>query len=534
MFYAALAVLGLGAFVGMIFALRQHTWFGRTVSFTWPLAIAVTVVTMVGECCNQPRYMWNAIRIAPVVAWARGSDYYYPVDQGPIQATIYLPGAFLSYWPVSMAGESPTHILLTAGTLAQFYYFLPFLVYLSVSARSGWITLPWCAMLFGLVVFLTCRNEALHYSAFHNHADAPMMCFAALATLLVARASCPHLVRQLLGSAFFLAMALFTKQVVAPLALGLGIIVWIRFGFRWALLYGMVTGILLATFVAVAVLFLDPHRALFFNTFTIPGNHPWMTGPTQFGWSLQDKLIAFFRALIFAIEHMEWLLVLAGLAVGLRTMLNKVYGEPPAASRWVWLTWIVGAACFLPVNVVANAKFGGNVNSFTGMGYFLVFAMLSIVVEGLRTLGGTSGQAWQRVALAMVLPFTINMALQAVHYRLPLTNPYDNQQEKALQLVKAQPETIYFPMYPLAMYLGDGKLYHMDEAVLERQLADRPDKRCSPTREHYRAHLPAKMEFLGLIDPKDYQTRLLEEFHQNTVESQAGPFTLLRKARPAP
>src|SRR5262245_20407641 len=108
LFYAALVILGCGILAGVWRAVRRLSWLDRIQSFTIPVALSVLIVTLLGEACNQPRYIWNAIRIAPTVAWAHGYDMYYPANEGPIQATIYLPGAFLAYWPATLAGPSPT------------------------------------------------------------------------------------------------------------------------------------------------------------------------------------------------------------------------------------------------------------------------------------------------------------------------------------------------------------------------------------------------------------------------------------------
>jgi len=220
-----------------------------------------------------------------------------------------------------------------------------------------------------------------------------------------------------------------------------------------------------------------------FNAFTIPGNHPWLTSPTQFGWSLTDRLIAALRSVVFGVEFLQWLLVLPGIIGVILLVLRPKHltRSPIEEGHWTWLTWVVCAICFFPVSVVAYAKYGGNCNNFAGAAYFLLFATVALLIQGIRSGPPERIVVFRMMILTMTLIMTLTMGLQTAHYRLPLINPYDNEQEKALLIAQGQPGKIYFPMHPLAMLLAEGRLYHLDEAVYERVLANKPSQQCGPT-----------------------------------------------------
>jgi hypothetical protein len=177
------------------------------------------------------------------------------------------------------------------------------------------------------------------------------------------------------------------------------------------------------------------------------------------------------------------------------------------------------------MNVLGFAKFGGDRNSFAATGYFVLFAAVVALAQAIRAPRRELQLASQSLLLAAAFVLTLALGLQSLHYRLPLSNPFDNEQEKAVQLMRERPGQIYFPMHPLAGLVAEGQLYHLDEAVHERVLANR-----GPGEAHYRAHLPRGMEFLALSSVGEYHTKTLPEFAGSAVRTPFGPFTLVGKS----
>lgn len=82
--------------------------------------------------------------------------------------------------------------------------------------------------------------------------------------------------------------------------------------------------------------------------------------------------------------------------------------------------------------------------------------------------------------------------------------------QQAVEFLRRHPGKAYFPWYPLATLLAEGRLDHFEYAVVDRFLAG-----AEPSREHVLAHVPPRMTMLVSLR----QSFILRYFPDPTEEA---------------
>jgi hypothetical protein len=103
----------------------------------------------------------------------------------------------------------------------------------------------------------------------------------------------------------------------------------------------------------------------------------------------------------------------------------------------------------------------------------------------------------------------------------------ESAQQQALDFARAHPGQAYFPWQPLASAYSEGRLYHFDYAVLDRQFAG---YRMSD--EHIRAFVPDQLRYVLFHPSRQDETimRRLPEFNARVrLEEMPGWIVYTRK-----
>ena len=113
----------------------------------------------------------------------------------------------------------------------------------------------------------------LERSLFTHHADPPALGFGACAIACLTYRRGSWGAQALVAAAFFILLAAWAKQTIAPLALGVLLYIWLADGRRAALRFGSILAAVgLAVSAAFVLAFGEP---MLFNMFELQASHPW-------------------------------------------------------------------------------------------------------------------------------------------------------------------------------------------------------------------------------------------------------------------
>lgn len=440
---------------------------------------------------------WNAARVVPSVALARGFALYYPPDSGPAVTTHYGPVKELLYLPAALA-STPTGAIAIAAVLNLATLLAPLWLVLRGSAgREGrrlpgaatpGVATPGAATAFVFAAAAIPWSYATRYVATSVHADAPAVGLGLLSCWWLTVG--PPTRRRLIVAALLCALASWTKQVEAPIVAGQAIYLAAIWGRRRAVELLLWTA---GWAVALGALFarLFGWREMLFQTLLLPARQPRLPG-------LSPLLLAVVELAILGSASL--LLVLVALrSAGGRPWRELLRDRP-------WTLYLLAAVALVPVGVLARIKYGGDVNSYHSL-YYLLAAAACIVARGEL---GASADRGRRLAVLLAAGALVG-ALPKLTVCGYLRHPRENPQEKAFALARRHPGEIFFPWNPLSTLMAEGRLDHFDHDLVDRELAG-----LAPSEEHFRAHLPPRLRWVcfsteGLPHTGDYARRHLPE-----------------------
>ena len=423
----------------------------------------------------EPIYLWAAARLAPLVGLFYGYDLYYGIADGPILNTIYGPFAYLLFWPAAIA-SSPTSvviigqavvILVTVGALG--------VLFLAEAKRCdlvAWRTVVVGICAFSLLAFAARSSDSLYPGvlaamAFGVHADAPALALAILACACVYGRSQAPSWPILVLCAGFATLSVWAKQIEVGVVLAIGIYLLLAFGratcatfFACAVVVGMgVSGVLLAVF---------GFKETLLNVLVIPGRHPWY-GPSV--W----------RYLFAELITQTWVIVVLAtilVAMRLRGQRGILRNRTLFVARNPWLLFVLAAVCMLPTSILAAIKVGGASNSYHFAYYLsvlvgLLLTSLSSPQTGV-SLGRPAVTRASMVTACLMFCALVLFSLGQLRWLSRSNKLYDNSLEQAFVYAQKNPGTALFPWMPLSSLLAEGKLYHFDYGIFDRQLAGLP------------------------------------------------------------
>lgn len=446
------------------------------------VAAAFALVAAAGVWLGGTNDPWNAARLTPSIALHHGYSLYYPVDHGPVLSTVVGPMAFLFYWPVGfLPGVSPTTLILAASFVN--------LGGLALLARwvLGRSTEDSSLRVLASVVaaHLVLHFASLRYSLFCIHADAPALLLGGFGAALLAFAGTSLSWPRAFLAALCFGCAVWAKQSVAPIYVaGIGIAA-LTGGFTSSkrfVITSAVTGLIVSCLFVVWLGY-EPLRD---NMFGVPAHHPWFKVKLATG-EVDRALVAtgaigHLKSLVGVILHLmrsNWPLFVVLVAAVLDHLVRRGSGAP-WWPRTRWFAFLLVAFCLFPTAAIGRAKVGGEVNHESFVVFFVVAAFVCWLVESpADRLGRTV-----RLSAVLLLLTLVNAPL-FLEYR-GWGASWRNQNEVAAQYDIRQPGRVYFPWNPLTSLLSEGRLYHFDYAVFDRNLGG---FRVTPT--HLARELPS-------------------------------------------
>ncbi|HED66765.1 MAG TPA: hypothetical protein ENJ09_14570 [Planctomycetes bacterium] len=448
----------------------------RLVMALAPLVLALSIAGLVGFLCATPEHDYSAARLALSTGMLHGYPLYFGIDDGPILSSIYGPVSVLLYLPaaafsditVSFAVASATNILS---------FLLPVFVVFTVAGRRD---LGLARAFASLTVGALFTSPVVHQILGPIHVDGPAIGLGFLScAALLSTGGERATTRRLILAASLAVLAAWSKQVHAPVAIGqLAWLVLAR-GRREASRYFIaLAGCALVSVLLVAAFF-GPFPA-WFNLIVIPGSHEFYPfGPI---------------AAELARMSLPWLLVLGW------SLYTSRHATRAPLTRPFGL-FLLCALFLAPTSFLARAKLGGFLNSWHSHAYLILAASLALfdTISCAPARREILPLARRRVALALallVLAFLpYRRAARAYHV---LDGP--NLQERTLAFARAHAGEVFFPWNPLVTLLTDGRLYHFEWGVRDREIAGYP-----PTEAHIRAHLPERLTYV--MYPRDVAHR---------------------------
>lgn len=438
----------------------DQTWPYRVILLAGGTTLAVILWNVL---CLSPLIQWNAARLAPAFALARGLPIYALRDSGAHLGWFYGPVFPLWYLPVAFL-DHPTTALMLAGIMNFATWLLPVaLVLRAAGARPGAAAAG--GVLAGLLML---GNAVTNYGLYWVHVDAVCIACGLLACLALHHALQGGRRAGLPLAAAALAVAFWTKMLALMLVPALLCWLWrerrsdlIRpFLFWCAVCGGILTAAVLAAF--------GPEQIIF-NMWLIQALTPWRGGPAL----LADELGRLVTA------GWPWLPALAlGWWMGRASPVARL---PEAAGRWVrLLLWI--ALWQAPLGLIAVLRAGGGLNSLHSV-HFLLLAGLIVLTHALAKPARHAGWAGLLWLLTVLIPL-LNAGRIALSHSLRWMP--DPSQEKLLAVARENPGRCYFPWNPMITIITEHRISPLDDALYCLWLAQ-----LEPPAERIRAAVPA-------------------------------------------
>lgn len=518
---AIMVYLFAGLILGIVFFQRLPKWdiWERLIAAMIPLSLITAGGIILNAVLSMPFWSFNSHRLTPTFSLAYGYPLYQPMDEGPILASIYSPVSALAYFPAAWL-KTPTGGLIVAGILSTSFFFLPIL-WLHVAGKwHDFKQLVLSLGAFSCFVLFTVNSEALNYSAFSIHADAPALGLSAIACAALYRRQRQTSIAPLLISAIFAVLAILTKQLTLPLPIALLIYLWLANGFKAFRRY-LICLIVVGLGISIPLLAGFNPQLMYLNIITLPSRQPWaleLTGQSNKAVILASATknfpILFFLPLIGVLSYLLWQL----------SIVSKRSGK---VRFWIqsnpWLMLLLVAIMMSPTATLGRVKIGGDVNNYSFSGYFLTAAFTLILLESalnLLPLEDNSVSLSARSKLSTLLIFSLIVSfiwgyvISLQWIPKSLSRLPSNAEQVAYEYALKHPNQVYFPWYSLAGLMADQQLYHHPMGMLDRAWGDFEIKD-----EHFRKHIPEETKLIAFYqqNPKNSTMKYLPGYNQRFI-----------------
>ena len=463
----ALFVLLLGglAAVGgsawLAFQLRDREPFPRWLYTIMPVLWCLFTIEVFAGILKAPTFIWNEIRLSRSLALFQGF-HIYPGEHelGPIIGTLHPPISHFLFLLV-VAIRDPTTAIVAGSLLACTVVFsaLGFAFVRNVPPISGrWAMISASFLFCG---FLIVESEGTYNAAFSIHTDAAALAFATVACTFASSRN-RMTTASLWMSAAACALAIASKQTIAPVVLAISLYIAITEGgkrFAQFLLASVVTGCsLLALLLSIL-----PARAFLFNTLILAAHRPLKPDYRQilagtYRMGRLEALPAIFPLLFLAIWSWN--------NARPRQEIRPFFAANP------WILFLMASAAMIPVSMKAIVTVGADVNHLGFVLYFL-FVAAALAIQQYSADANPLARLSSRIflttgILASVAPGMI-LAVPA-----SLRDLKENTSQTAHTYNLRHPGVAYFPYNPMTSLLTGGKLYDLDFALYDREIAGYP------------------------------------------------------------
>ncbi len=462
------------------------------------LAAALTLLEIAALWLWQTGDPWNNARLTPAIALHYGFRLYYPLYEGPVLSTVVGPMAFLAYWPIGFVRGSPTTLIL-AGTALNLIVCATLLAAL-VRRLSQDRPIRLLVSLVGAQLALS--YPSLRYSLFCIHADAPALLLGGLGAGLVIFDHGGLAWKRCVAAALCLTLSVWAKQSLAPIFLALIAVAGLHHGARGATRFVVACAVVGTAISGLFVTWIG-YSNLRDNMFVVPAHHPWrqmglatgdITGGLLAVGAFQNTKVIVAASL--NIVRQNWFFFAMLLAALTEHMLRSRPGR-----RWprhAWVAWLIIAVGLLPTAAIGRTKVGGEINHES----FVVFFLVAAFISWLSSIAQEHGRPVPARIAAVLAVLVLMNAPRALEYS-GWSAAWDNQNETAYRYDLRHPGQIYFPWNPLSSLLAEGKLYHFDYGVFDRNLGG-----ARVSSAHLAQHLPSPQPpIASFIAHQDYILR---------------------------
>jgi hypothetical protein len=303
---------------------------------------------------------------------------------------------------------------------------------------------------------------------------------ALLSCVALARIKTPGTV-SLFIAALLAASAVWIKQTEVLLVVAQGLFVYLHWGratlLRYWLLYFLAAAVMGIIFIAAF-----GFEPMWFNMFYIPGHH-----------SVQISLRSIQRLLGVLLSDSAVpiiIIALAALSANFRT------GKP--IRNWVkteaWVLPTLVAIVILPTGMLGQLKIGGMSTNLHSEYFFLAAAAAALAQFACTGIAVKWEKTYLRVLIVLpLIASAIALPLMLRPQELAELVRGHNSIQEAFDYARENPDVVYFPWLPLASVMAEGKLYHFDFGITDRNRAG-----ITTELAHYKEHLPAKMKYLAI------------------------------------
>lgn len=500
--------------LGLLLYRREPSWgvLDRLWTASLPLLIFVIGARLFNEVLLAPTQIWDTVNLLPAYLLADGKPLYYPPGQGPILDMMYGPMTAVAYWPVTWFTRHPTYATSLAKLCTVFYFFLPAALIGIIRPKPSLRAAIAIAGAFVAYVYYVLQSSSLSGSALWNHADAPALGWAGLSCAILYWRLERKNVAWLYVSAFLAVLSMWTKQVTVPLVVAMALYLMIADGFLMALQYTL--GVLV--FGAMTTLVFSScygFSELWFNLVVNPSLQPWNKDLVKTeGWAVVELM-----------ERMRWMGILLSFFLIYEFHHHRFKGSMRAwFDRERWILFIVASLCLIPSALAGRMRVGGDLNAISFSTFFLVTGMYALI---LRYVTSPEPSEEFHFSQLFLKKFLFAYAVTSMVIQLPVQSYYfvclpkylhrleSNTPKVAYTYAKAHPGELYMPWNGLETYLAEGKIYHFEYAVFDREVGNLP-----PSEEHFRAGLPTAMQAIA-YPPNEQARHVMKHFPEYVHET---------------
>ena len=476
-----------------------------------PIVILFVVARIVNESLLAPLQIWDTVHLLGAYLLADGKRLFYPEATGPILDMMYGPVMAISYWPVTLLTRNPAWAAGFAKSVTLFYFLAPSLWLCRRVDRDYPRRRIFVIYVFLAYLYFAFRSPALAGSAFWIHADAPALGWSGLSCMIIYLKKHRESWHWMALSALFAALGMWTKQVLFPLPVGLALYLAITEGaVSVARYFFYFTG---ASFLTTCIFCgWFGFDNLWFNLITNPSSQPWHRDMMKTeGWAIVELM-----------ERLRWPSIVIFLFCVFHRRSNSVEESSSLRDfydRYRWSLFMLVATLMVPAALVGRMRMGGDLNALSFSTYFMALGLLTLAIQFVAANSSTDDY---RFGQTFVKKLMFAYVLSAMLVEVPTLSYYfvclpkylhrleTNPASVAYEFSKKHPGVVYMPWNCLETYLAEGKIYHFEYAIFDRELGN-----LTPTLEHFRAGLPPGMKYVGY--PFNEQARHVMKYFPDYV-----------------
>jgi len=513
-----LLLCGLAAVGGsawLAFQLRDREPSLRWLWSIMPVLWCLFAIEVLAGILKAPTFIWNEIRLSRSLALFQGF-HLYPGEHelGPIIGTLHPPISHFLFLS-AVAIHDPTTSIVAGSLLASIVVFsaLGFALVRHAPPISGRWAITAGSFLF--CGFLIVESEGTYNAAFSIHTDAAALAFATIACTFASSRN-RMTTASLWMTAAACALAIASKQTIAPVVLAVSLYIAITEGgkrfARFLLACAVTGGSLLAFLLSIL-----PARAFLFNTLVLAAHRPLKPDYRQIlaGAYRMGRLEA-----LPALLPLLFLAIWSWMRARPRREIRLFFAANP------WIVFLMASAGIIPVSMKAIVTVGADVNHLGFVLYFL-FVAAALAIQQYSTDANRAARLSSRIFLTTGILVSVAPGM-ILTVPASLRNLKTNASQTAHTYNLRHPGVAYFPYNPMTSLLTDGKLYDLDLALYDREIAGYP-----LTPQQLQSGLPRSFILVALPPGEGIQSKALQGLFADFVritDPELPGWTIYRRA----